>query len=149
MDCIEAQATRAGSLFVFPADWGDGHFIGVVRVLDRIFRKAKLEGVTPHVLRHTFASVAGDLGFSELTIAGLVGHSAHGVTQRYVHLDTALVVAADRVSMEIAKMLGSEAPIGKPSNIEHVALQREDAAPQPVEDFNFSSLTIDFTHRQT
>ena len=148
MDCIEAQPMRAGSVFVFPADWGDGHFIGVVRVLDRICRKAKLEAVTPHVLRHTFASVAGDLGFSELTIAGLLGHSAHGVTQRYVHLDTALVVAADRVSMEIAKTLGYEAPIGKPVNIEHVALQ-QDVAPEPVEDFNFSSLTIEFTQRET
>ena len=59
----------------------------------------------PHVLRHTFASVAGDLGFSELTIAGLLGHSARGVTQGYVHLDTALVVAADRVSAEIAQLL--------------------------------------------
>ncbi|MGO8847419.1 MAG: hypothetical protein ACLQFI_19205, partial [Methylocella sp.] len=67
--------------------------------------KARLKDVTPHVLRHTFASVAGDLGFSELTIAGLLGHSARGVTQGYVHLDTALVVAADRVSSEIAKML--------------------------------------------
>ena len=150
MDCIEAQPTRAGSLFVFPADWGDGHFIGVVRVLDRICRKAKLEAVTPHVLRHTFASVAGDLGFSELTIAGLLGHSAHGVTQRYVHLDTALVVAADRVSMEIANMLGREAPIDiANTSSEHLALPPADAPPEPVEDFNFSSLTIDFTHRQT
>ena len=150
MDCIEAQP-RAASVFVFPADWGDGHFIGVVRVLDRICRKAKLEGVTPHVLRHTFASVAGDLGFSELTIAGLLGHSAHGVTQRYVHLDTALVVAADRVSMEIANMLGGEAPTEKTANTssEHLALPPADATPQPVEDFNFSEVTIDFTHRQT
>ena len=105
MDCIDAQPSLAGSPFVFPADWGDGHFIGVVRVLDRICRKADLEGVTPHVLRHTFASVAGDLGFSELTIAGLLGHSARGITQRYVHLDTALVVAADRISMTIATIL--------------------------------------------
>jgi integrase len=67
--------------------------------------EAGLKDVTPHVLRHTFASVAGDLGFSELTIAGLLGHSARGVTQGYVHLDTALVVAADRVSAEIAKLL--------------------------------------------
>ena len=67
--------------------------------------KANLKEVTPHVLRHTFASVAGDLGFSELTIAGLLGHSARGVTQGYVHLDTALIVAADRVSAEIAKLL--------------------------------------------
>jgi integrase len=105
MDCIDAQPSLAGSPFVFPADWGDGHFIGVVRVLDRICRKADLEGVTPHVLRHTFASIAGDLGFSELTIAGLLGHSARGITQRYVHLDTALVVAADRISMAIATIL--------------------------------------------
>jgi len=81
MDCIEAQPTRDGSFFVFPADWGDGHLFGVVRVLDYICRKTKPVGVTPHVLQHTFASVAGDLGFSELAIAGLLSHSAHGVTQ--------------------------------------------------------------------
>jgi integrase len=151
MDCIEAQPMRAGSPFVFPADWGDGHFIGVVRVLDRICRKAKLEGVTPHVLRHTFASVAGDLGFSELTIAGLLGHSAHGVTQRYVHLDTALVVAADRVSKEIAKMLGYEAPIERPGNTprEHLGLRSADAAPQSLEGFDISSLRIDFSDGQS
>ena len=77
----------------------------MVRVLDRVCAKAKLKDVTPHVLRHTFASVAGDLGFSELTIAGLLGHSARGVTQGYVHLDTALVVAAERVSARIAELL--------------------------------------------
>jgi Phage integrase family len=30
--------------------------------------------VTPHTLRHTFASVAADLGYSEPTIATLIGH---------------------------------------------------------------------------
>lgn len=107
--CIESAPAREGSPFVFPADWGDGHFIGVVRVLKRVCAKAKLTGITPHVLRHTFASVAGDLGFSELTIAGLLGHSARGVTQGYVHLDAALVVAADRVAAEIANMLDGRA----------------------------------------
>jgi hypothetical protein len=29
--------------------------------------------VTPHVLRHSFASIANDLGFTEVTIAALVG----------------------------------------------------------------------------
>jgi integrase len=105
MDCIQAQPIRDHSPFVFPADWGNGHFIGVVRVLDRICAKANLDDVSPHVLRHTFASVAGDLGYSELTIAGLLGHSPRGVTQRYVHLDKALVVAADEVSSEITRLL--------------------------------------------
>jgi len=102
---IESAPEREGSPFVFPADWGDGHFIGIVRVLDRVSAKANLKDVTPHVLRHTFASVAGDLGFSEITIAGLLGHSARSVTLSYVHLDTALVVAADHVSARIAELI--------------------------------------------
>ena len=88
-----------------PGAWGNGHFIGVVRVLDRICGKAKLKDVTPHVLRQIFASVAGDLGFSELTIAGLLGYAGRGVAQSYVHLDAASVAVADRVSAEIADLL--------------------------------------------
>ncbi len=104
-EAIKAQSGRRGSEYVFPADVGEGHFIGVVRVLQRVCRRANLTDVTPHTLRHTFASVAGDLGFSELTIAGLLGHAPRGVTQGYIHLDRALVVAADQVSAEIARAL--------------------------------------------
>ncbi len=113
-DLIAAQPDRPGSPHVFPADWGDGHFVGVVRVLERVCARAELTGVTPHVLRHTFASVAGDLGFSELTIAALLGHAARGVTQRYVHIDEALRVAADRISSEIAAQLD-----GRAAKIQH------------------------------
>jgi integrase len=55
-------------------------------------------------LRHTFASIAASLGFSELTISRLLGHGPRGATQRYVQLDVALVIAADQVSAEIARM---------------------------------------------
>ena len=105
MTCLESQAVRSHSSFVFPADWGEGHFIGVVRVLDRVCAKAGLEDVTPHTLRHSFASMAASQGFSELTISGLLGHAPRGVTQRYVHLDTALIIAADQVAAEIARLL--------------------------------------------
>jgi integrase len=96
--------------WIFPAERGDGHFIGLPKVLARICAKAKLKNITPHVLRHTFASIAGDLGYSELTIAGLLGHTAGSVTTKYVHLDAALVAAADRVSRVVADALD-----GKPS----------------------------------
>jgi integrase len=96
---------KTASAFLFPADWGDGHFVGVVRVLDRVCQKAGLVDITPHTLRHTFASLAGDMGFSELTIAALLGHAARGVTQRYVHIDEALRLAADRVAEEMANLL--------------------------------------------
>jgi len=105
---VKARPSLTEAPFVFPPDWGDGHFVGIVRVLDRICAKAELGDVTPHVLRHTFASIAGDLGFSELTIAGLLGHSARGVTQGYVHLDSALIVAANQVAAEIARLLDGD-----------------------------------------
>ena len=105
INVLRAQSKRGDGKWVFPADRGDGHFVGVRKVLGRVCQRAKLEGVTPHVLRHTFASVAGDLGYSELTIAGLLGHASGSVTAGYVHLDTALVTAADRVSAGLASAL--------------------------------------------
>ena len=105
VDLLLAQLQVLNSPYFFPADWGDGHFVGMVRVLDRLCALANIVDVTPHTLRHTFASVAGDLGFSELTIAALLGHSARGVTQRYIHIDAALRMAADRVATEIADLL--------------------------------------------
>ena len=103
---IEAQPVRDECPWVFPASHGDGHFVGLPKVLDRICAKAGLEGVTVHVLRHSFAATAAEMGFSELTIAGLLGHSVPGVTARYAHVpDSALVAAADQVAARIAAAL--------------------------------------------
>ncbi len=49
--------------------------------------------------------MAASQGFSELTISGLLGHAPRRVTQRYVHLDTALIIAADQIAAEIAQLL--------------------------------------------
>jgi integrase len=103
---IEARPVREGCPWVFPATYGDGHFVGLPKVLERMCARAGLEGVTVHVLRHTFAATAAEMGFSELTIAGLLGHSVPGVTARYAHVpDSALVAAADRVTTRIAAAL--------------------------------------------
>jgi integrase len=103
---IELQPVRDGCPWVFPASHGDGHLVGLPKVLKRICAKAGLKGVTVHVLRHSFAATAAEMGFSELTIAGLLGHSVPGVTARYAHVpDSALVAAADRVSARIAAAL--------------------------------------------
>ena len=85
----------------------------MVRVLDRVCETARLADITPHTLRHTFASLAGDLGFSELTIAALLGHSARGVTQRYIHIDEALRMTADRVAGEMADILDGRATLAR------------------------------------
>ena len=106
VDHLCAQPKRDGYDWVFPADRGDGHFVGLPRVLNRLCARSGLAGVTVHTLRHSFAAVAAELGFSELTIAGLLGHSVPGVTARYAHVpDSALVAAADRVAARIAAAL--------------------------------------------
>ena len=81
-------------------------FGGLPKGWKRIAKGAGLEDVTPHTLRHSFASVAGDLGYTEPTIAALLGHAAGSVTSRYVHhLDSVLIAAADRVAEEILRMM--------------------------------------------
>lgn len=59
----------------------------------------ELQTFTPHVLRHSFASAAHDLGYSEPTIAAIIGHSGGGVTRRYIHtIDATLLAAANHVA---------------------------------------------------
>ena len=67
---------------------------------DRIAKSAGLPGdVTPNVFRHSFASLAADLGYSEPTIAALIGHAGRTMTSRYLHsADAVLLAAADAVA---------------------------------------------------
>jgi integrase len=103
---LNALPVGAGSPWIFPAVRGKGHYVGLPKALKRLCAKARLEGVTVHVLRHSFAATAAEMGFSELTIAGLLGHTVPGVTARYAHVpDAALVAAADRVCSRIAAAL--------------------------------------------
>ncbi|WP_366140235.1 tyrosine-type recombinase/integrase [uncultured Roseobacter sp.] len=62
--------------------------------------------MTPHVLRHSFASIAAVLGFTDITIAALIGHAEGSVTSKYVHtLDLTLFIAADAVSSCVTALL--------------------------------------------
>jgi integrase len=99
---------RLGEL-VFPASIGaDKLMRGFHKVWLRVAKRAKLPlDVTPHTLRHSFASVAADLGFSELTIAALLGHKKASVTAKYAHhADAVLLQAADAVADRIAEVMG-------------------------------------------
>jgi integrase len=82
--------------------------IGFRKVWLRIAGHAGLpREVTPHILRHSLASVAADLGYSELTIAALLGHRKASMTSRYAHhADAVLLQAADAVSDRIAELMG-------------------------------------------
>ncbi len=101
-DLLESHS----SYYVFPSNRGGSSITNIRSPMVMIVDQAKLDGVTPHTLRHSYATVAHELGYSELTIAGLLGHSAASVTSRYAHhVDHVLADAADKVSVLILNRL--------------------------------------------
>jgi len=106
-DLLQSQARGPNSLVFAPVRGKNGS-----DTFKRQFRRiAKLGGlpsdISAHTLRHSFVSVAADLGFSELIIAGMIGHKAlRSMTARYAHAaDNALLGAADATSNRIRQLM--------------------------------------------
>jgi hypothetical protein len=106
VEYLESRWTPKASTYVFPGLGGDNAFGSFPNHWEKIFRNTTLADITPHVLRHSFASIANDLGFTEVTIAALIGHAKGSVTSKYIHtLDTALIMAADTISGYVQGLL--------------------------------------------
>lgn len=92
---------------VFPSTTAGTAMSGFPSMFRKIVRAGGLaKDVTPHVLRHSYASVAADLGFSELTIAALIGHRGSSITSRYTHhADSVLLAASNRVASRISELM--------------------------------------------
>lgn len=88
-------------VYVFPNPAGERPYSRLAKLWPSLVKAAGLPDLTPHGLRHAYASVAGDLGYNELTIAALLGHRAGSVTSGYVHLDKLLIEAANQVAGRI------------------------------------------------
>ena len=97
---------KEGCPFVLPAQrGGEGHFVGLGHVWERLRRTAKLDEVRLHDLRHTFASRGAGMGLGLPLIGALLGHSDSATTAKYAHL------AADptrKAGSRIARRLRAE-----------------------------------------
>lgn len=106
VEYLEERRSKFSKTHVFPGGGEDNPFGSFQNHWEKIFQNTTMADVTPHVLRHSFASVANDLGFTESTIAALIGHSRGSVTSKYIHtLDAALIMAADTISGYIEGLL--------------------------------------------
>ena len=117
------------SVWVFPSENPETHldpdnFYG--RVYMTALKDAKLEGVTWHTLRHTFASRLAMNGQAPSTIAALLRHSGTDLVARYAHLSpTHLQGALEGVS-----------GFGK------VKMERTQAGPESRQEGQFSIPTV-------
>ena len=107
VEYLEGRKEDAVGPYVFPGLELGTHYGYFQTLWGQMFEGSPLAGVTPpHVLRHSFASIANDLGFTEITIAALIGDAKGSITGRYIHtLDTALLMAADNISGYISGLL--------------------------------------------
>ena len=99
IDLIQQQSQT--SQFVFPHVRGKP----IYNITPHWYKLGMSPDVTPHTLRHSFASLAGDLGLADSTIAGLLGHARSSITSRYIHLDKALIAAAESVATETIRLM--------------------------------------------
>jgi integrase len=107
--------TRSDQL-VFPAARGKSVIMsGFKKLWKRIASLGDLPtDITPHVLRHSFSSLAADLGYSEPVIAALIGHQGRSTTSRYLHsADAVLLAAADAVAARTLELMGERRPNAK------------------------------------
>lgn len=64
--------------------------VSIIRMLERYARQAGIERkVTPHALRHSFATHLVDEGVDIRLIQELLGHESPATTQRYTHISQA------------------------------------------------------------
>jgi integrase len=76
---VQSQPRNGDVVF---ASRSDEVIVGYRKMWLRIAKLSDLPAdITPHVLRHSFASLAADLGDNEPTIASLLGHKTHSVTR--------------------------------------------------------------------
>jgi integrase/recombinase XerD len=87
----------AGSKLLFPSRSGKGHLtrIRLFQLLRALAARAGLdpEKVSPHVLRHAFATHLLEGGADLRVLQTLLGHADIATTQIYTHVDSARLVA--------------------------------------------------------
>lgn len=91
MDILRKHPPKDSNPYVIWSDKTDNYWNDLQNPWQRIRRRAGLEDVRIHDLRHTFASVAIGLGESLTMVGKLLGHTQAQTTMRYAHLSKKVV----------------------------------------------------------
>jgi len=86
IEVLKAAPIEQDNPYVIIGKKNQSHLINLQKPWRRIRKKAGLDNVRIHDLRHTFASVAAASGLSLPIIGALLGHKQTQTTARYAHL---------------------------------------------------------------
>jgi integrase len=103
---VLASLPRMGA-YVIPGDHPEKPRADLNRPWRAVSKRADLNGVRIHDLRHTHASVGAGAGLGLLIIGKLLGHTQSATTARYAHLDAnPLRSASEVIGGRIAAAMG-------------------------------------------
>jgi integrase len=90
-------------IFVFPSSGESGHVTTLKKSWREICKAAGIANLRIHDLRHSYASLAINAGWSLPVIGALLGHTQPGTTHRYAHLvDDVLARATNSVGAVVS-----------------------------------------------
>ncbi len=111
---LRTSAARAGNTYLFPSR--DKHLsrIRLFQMLKELAARAGLppEKVSPHVLRHAFATHLLEGGADLRVLQTLLGHADIATTQIYTHVDSARLVALVNQRHPLARRPENAVPSG-------------------------------------
>lgn len=103
LDLLKSISREQDNPYVITGKKKQSHLINLQKPWRRIRKKAELNNVRIHDLRHTFASIAAENGLSLPIIGALLGHKQTQTTARYAHLvGKPLLDAVGKVGESIA-----------------------------------------------
>jgi len=96
---LHRKLLTGASRFVFPSDKSkNGHLTWIGKSFSRSVNRAKIEGITIHSLRDTFATRLFEAGENIVTVSKILGHSDVNLTiKRYINVDNAMKGAVEKL----------------------------------------------------
>lgn len=100
------RTIKNNSDYIFPSRKGDKLSpLSVQLITRKICTKSGInKRITPHKLRHTFATLALEAGVNPITISELLGHSSLNTTMKYTHVTNRLTEEAVKKIADFADL---------------------------------------------